>query len=81
MASSNSSPAEKSCACTYIAFLAGIFSCYADSMLAESLLMANIFKCEQVNQMDVTPNGSHLLYKVTYLCFYMTITAITVIIS
>jgi hypothetical protein len=31
MASSNSSPDEKSCACAYIAFLAGIFSCYADS--------------------------------------------------
>jgi hypothetical protein len=31
MVSSNSSPAEKSCACAYIAFLAGIFSCYADS--------------------------------------------------
>jgi hypothetical protein len=31
MTSSNSSPAEKSCACAYIAFLAGIFSCYADS--------------------------------------------------
>jgi hypothetical protein len=31
MASSNASPAEKSCACAYIAFLAGIFSCYADS--------------------------------------------------
>jgi uncharacterized membrane protein YhaH (DUF805 family) len=33
MASSNSSHAEKSCACAYIAFLAGIFSCYADSTL------------------------------------------------
>jgi hypothetical protein len=31
MASSNWSPAEKSCACAYIAFLAGVFSCYADS--------------------------------------------------
>jgi hypothetical protein len=31
MASSNSSPAEKSCACAYIAFLAGIFSWYEDS--------------------------------------------------
>jgi hypothetical protein len=31
MASSNSSSAEKSCACAYIAFLAGIFSWYADS--------------------------------------------------
>jgi hypothetical protein len=30
MASSNSSPAEKSCACAYIAFLAGIFSWYVD---------------------------------------------------
>jgi hypothetical protein len=30
MASSNSSRAEKSCACAYIAFLAGIFSWYAD---------------------------------------------------
>jgi hypothetical protein len=30
MASSNSSPAEKSCACACIAFLAGIFSWYAD---------------------------------------------------
>jgi hypothetical protein len=29
MASNNSSPAEKSCACAYITFLAGIFSCYA----------------------------------------------------
>jgi hypothetical protein len=30
MASSSSSPAEKSCACAYIAFLAEIFSWYAD---------------------------------------------------
>jgi hypothetical protein len=32
MASSNSSLAAKSCACAYIAFLAGIFSWYADSI-------------------------------------------------
>jgi hypothetical protein len=31
MVSSNSSPGEKSCTCAYIAFLAGIFSWYADS--------------------------------------------------
>jgi hypothetical protein len=31
MASSNSSPAEKSCACAYVTFWAGIFSWYADS--------------------------------------------------
>jgi hypothetical protein len=38
MASSNSSPAEKSCACAYIAFLAGIFSWYADSRSVCQLL-------------------------------------------
>jgi hypothetical protein len=37
MASSNSSPAEKSCACAYIAFLAGIFTCYADSSNSNAL--------------------------------------------
>jgi hypothetical protein len=37
MASSNSSHAAKSCACAYIAFLAGIFSCYADSTYDETL--------------------------------------------
>jgi hypothetical protein len=34
MTSSNSSPDEKSCACAYIAFLSGTFSCYADSIQA-----------------------------------------------
>jgi hypothetical protein len=33
MASSNSSLIAKSCACAYIAFLAGIFSWYADSIM------------------------------------------------
>jgi hypothetical protein len=32
MASSSWPPAEKSCACAYIAFLAGIFSLYAESI-------------------------------------------------
>jgi hypothetical protein len=35
MASSNSSLAEKSCACAYIAFAAEIFSWYADSITGE----------------------------------------------
>jgi hypothetical protein len=34
MDSSNSSPAEKSYACAYIVFLAGIFSWYADSSIS-----------------------------------------------
>jgi hypothetical protein len=37
MASSNSLLAAKSCACAYNAFLAGIFSCYADSAYDETL--------------------------------------------
>jgi hypothetical protein len=39
MDSSNSSLAEKSCACAYIAFLAGIFSCYADSSFMNDYLL------------------------------------------
>jgi hypothetical protein len=38
MASSNTSPAAKFCACAYIAFLAGIFSWYADSTNAQAEL-------------------------------------------
>jgi hypothetical protein len=40
MASSNSSLAAKSCACAYIAFLAGIFSWCADNMF-EVLVIQN----------------------------------------
>jgi hypothetical protein len=54
MTSSNSSPADKSCACAYIAFLEGIFSWYADSIIL----------CETVSQRrtDVSSKCFQLYY-------------------
>jgi hypothetical protein len=55
MDSSNSSLAAKSCACAYIAFLAGIFSWYADSscvyaeQVAASEQTAFALKLEHIN--------------------------------
>jgi hypothetical protein len=41
MGSSNSSLAKKSCACAYTAFLAGIFSWYADSTSTDTTNTSN----------------------------------------
>jgi hypothetical protein len=69
MASSNSSPAEKSYACAYNAFLAGIFSWYADiinSTLCRRLNLA-YFHCRNT---PTNKNEVALLSQLIFFSYY-----------